>query len=324
MEESHKSPSDSGMPEVDPEDLGALAMLRTLVPPFEEDASLLGQVREALETTVTLSAAQISWERGTAGKGGLSFSFPSPRLWGDATDEVVPGTAWLAEPSLQGRDALVALHPGFTSDLAVMRVLTRFLRDGGFDVYAPWAPHHGPRNKSGFPSGAPLVGRGAAGMILSVMRGEVESAALILGLQARGYRRILVTGASLGGLVAALAVSRVAVDGAALLIPATDFQTELWPAVSKSESVPEVRQLLDRGFAAIHAARRSPAPGTDPKSIHVMAAARDGVCRLSHVRRFCAAWGVEPPVELDCGHLGFFARWADARTHLSEWFLPAR
>lgn len=312
--------------QADAEDVEALSTLRQLVPPHPEEQALLERLELALGRLTEPVAAHLELEEAGSGKAGKSFRFlstlPFPLLPGGPTDVAVPGLAWMARSPGGGRTALVALHPGFAAELTPMQVLTRFVRDAGVDVYAPWAPHHGPRNQTQWPSGAELVCRGAAGMILSVLQQEAEVVALVLGLRARGYQRVFVAGASLGGLAGALAVSKVSVEGAGLLVPATDLQTELWPALCKCESAPDVSALVQRGFAAIRAVDRRPVPSTPCSAIHVIAAAGDGVCRLSSIRQFCRAWGLEPPTVVDGGHLGFFQRWDEVRRWLTQKLFP--
>lgn len=299
------------------EDLEAMDTLNQLVPPVEEKASLLLQLEGMLELWPGAPGAG-TLEVGEEGEHHeRRFVMTSP--WPGTRDNPVEGSMWAADEGLGGRRAVVALHPGFSSDLVAMRVLTRFVRDKGVDVYAPWAPWHGPRNHTVWPSGGPLVGTGAAGMILAVMQGEWETASLVLGLRQAGYRQVYLTGASLGGLVTALVASRVALDGAALLIPATDFQHQLWPAASKVAIAPEAFEVVQQGFDAIRAGRRTLCPQTPRQHVHVLAGTFDAVCRIEQVREFCNTWGLAAPEELPCGHLGFFKRWADARTRLSTW-----
>ncbi len=305
-----------------PEDLDAITTLNQLVPAVEETAEGLAQLQSALANwPLEVDACEIAL--GLIGDHHeREFRLPSP--WPGNDQNPVIGAMWQAnsEGVTPPRSAVIALHPGFSGDLVAMRVLTRFLRDRGSDVFAPWAPWHGPRNTTIWPSGGPLVGTGAAGMILAVMQGEVETLALVKSLRAVGYERIYLTGASLGGLVGALATSRTPLDGAALLIPATDFQHQLWPAANKSDiaRTSEVFSLIQKGFDAIHAGRRRLHPRTQPQRVHVLAGAQDAVCRMDTVREFCEAWGIAPPVELPCGHLAFFQRWAEARSYVTRWF----
>ncbi|GEM_PF-4192817 len=314
------------------EDLHSLALLGHLVPKNPEETALLARLSIMVEggffqrelgadaQPQIWEAHEWRWLDGPTGDGARAFQFTSPLPLTSEPGGLAKGVLW---PSDAGTKALLVLHPAFVADLDAMKVLSRFVRKQQVDVFALWAPGHGPRTLPHMPSGGNLVARGGAGMILAVMQAEAEAVAAVRRLWAMGYKDVHLLGASLGGLVAALAASRVAPTGLTLLVPATDLEHQLWPAVAGTEPSQGKEALLSPGFAAIRPLERSPAPGLSPDRIQFMAALFDEVCPYNSVAELAQKWGSAKPLALPCGHLGFFRRWAEVRRVISPWIARA-
>lgn len=130
---------------------------------------------------------------------------------------------------------------------------------------------------------------------------DLHAAQLLL--RDRGYDRIGIVGASLGGLTAALyAAAGAPVDFIFMAVPAVDLTEQLRPRSSLFDFTVD-EELVALSAKAVE--RMVPVhyrPTFDPDNISIVAHTGDQICKTKYTRQLVEAWSIPNYVEVTGGH----------------------
>jgi pimeloyl-ACP methyl ester carboxylesterase len=170
----------------------------------------------------------------------------------------------------------------------------------GLDVALYSLPHHGRRGgrrqRLLNPDNIPLT-------IETFAQNIHDLHAAVLFLHERGYERIGIIGASLGGLTAALyATTPAPVDFMFMAVPAVTIDPYLTPRDKyfRFRVDEEVRARSRAALTLISPLTYR--PRFDVNKMMVVCHAGDRLCEYRHSRQWLAAWGIENQVKVTGGH----------------------
>ena len=276
---------------------------------LDELAALAERDPRALLRPVEPVAVEFDSADGARGKV-ETFAFPSPVPSGESANDRVHGERWLAADR-RSKSAIVMLHGGFAPSWFAERLMAGPFLAKGIDVFVialPWHMDRAP-SASGY-SGQYLLSGDVPRLVRGFSQGAHDAAALVLSLRQQGYRRVFVSGISLGGNIAAQVALLAALDGVFLLIPAVDpFQTIFRSPIGAGMA----RAASNAGFddREIERAMRlvtpriAGLPKSDPDAFRVVHGAYDLFCSAEAIEEFVQAWGVTRVRSLKVGHRTF-------------------
>ncbi len=276
---------------------------------LEELSTLAERDPRALLRPVESAAIAFDPEEGARSKV-ETFAFSSPAPFGDSANDRVHGERWLAadRPS---KSAIVMLHGGFAPSWLAERLMAHPFLAKRIDVFVialPWHMDRAP-SSSGY-SGQYLLSGDVPRLVRGFSQGAHDAAALVLALRQQGYRRVFVSGISLGGNIAAQTASLAVLDGVFLLIPAIDpfqtiFRSPIGAGMARAASnagfddreIERAMRLVTPHFAGL--------PKSDPDAFRVVHGTYDLFCSAEAIEEFVQAWSITQVQSLKVGHRTF-------------------
>ena len=250
------------------------------------------------------------------------FRFSSPVESGYVANDVVRGERWRHVSFPESDAAAVFLHSGFAEHFGVEKKLARQALARGVHVYAPALPFHmGRQPEASAYSGQYLLSSDVVRTVRGHVQAATEAAALVEELRRRGYRRIILAGVSLGGHMACLALTRVKVEGAFLLMPGVDPLATPWHAVAGE---PARRLVEEQGNGTLARAVRGASPFhlrsplVDNEDILFLYGDYDVMCPPERTEGLREVWQGAAAHRFPCGHITMSEHFAKVAKMLAE------
>lgn len=235
------------------------------------------------------------------------FRYSSPVESGYVANDLVRGERWRHLSFPESNAAVVFLHSVFAEDFGVEKKLARAALVGGVHVYALALPFHmGRQPEASAFSGQYLLSSDVVRTVRGHVQAAADAASLVSELRHRGYRRITLAGISLGGHMACLALTRVKVEGAFLLMPGVDPLATPWYAVAGEQARRLVEGqgsgTLERAVQGANPFHLGP-PMVDSEDILFVYGDYDVMCPPERTESLRKAWGGAPAHRFPCGHI---------------------
>jgi dienelactone hydrolase len=224
-----------------------------------------------------------------------------------------------------GVEAVVMTHGTFAADFTAEQIFATPLLRRDVHVYAVAAPYHMTRAPAhSVYSGQFLLSGDIPRFVAGLIQAEADVRALVKRFRASDYESVYLSGISLGGNVAAQALTIADVDGAVLFIPAVDFAEIIDRApIARGTR----RAALDAGFTTpeMREALRTvtpqelgdPVPGTS--SVTVSYGRFDGQMSADTVEALLRAWDGPNATVYPAGHRTMGLRVFSLRDQLAGW-----
>jgi hypothetical protein len=254
-----------------------------------------------------------------------SIEFPSPVQSDSPENDRVRGVRWHGDGNDSAPAALVTSHGAFAPSFAAERLLSVPLLRREVHCFALAHPYHMERAPAASEySGQYLLSGDVPRFLDGVVQSVAEIRALVAALREDGYEDIYLSGISLGGNVAAQALTMADVDGAVLAIPAVDMaETHLRAPIAKG-----MRRAARRaGFSddQVRAAMRpitprllgNPVP--DPADVHVAYGQWDRQAPPEPIEALLGEWTGATATRYPAGHRTMGARILGLRHQLAGW-----
>ncbi len=251
--------------------------------------------------------------------------FPSPVESPHPDNDTVRGVRWRGEGRDADASAVVMLHGAYAESFTAERLLSGPLFGRDVSVFALEAPYHMTRAPAVSDySGQYLLSGDVPRFVDGLIQAVADVRALVASLREAGYDSVYLFGISLGGNVAAQAVTMADVDGAVLAIPAVD----LFETVLRSPIAAGVRREAEAaGFemSAVCDAMRPVTPrllGTpvpDSSRVHVLYGQWDRQAPADAVEALLDAWPGASAVRYPAGHRTMGMRILGLRHQLAGW-----
>ncbi|WP_327054099.1 alpha/beta fold hydrolase [Halomicrococcus gelatinilyticus] len=253
------------------------------------------------------------------------FEFASPVESPHEANDVVTGLRWHGQGGETASTAVVMLHGAFAPSFAAERLISVPLLRRNAHVFAMAAPYHmGRAPPTSEYSGQYLLSGDVPRFVEGVVQAVADVRRLVATLQQEGYDEVYLSGVSLGGNVAAQALTMADVDGGVLTVPAVDFAETLQRAPIAAGmrraanqagfSDPDVR----RAMAPITPERLgSPVP--DESDVHVVYGRWDRQVPAETVESLLGEWPGASSVEYPTGHRTTALRILAHRHQLAGW-----
>lgn len=261
-------------------------------------------------------------ERKVGDRLSAGFRFASPMESGYVANDTVGGERWRHASTPDSDVALILLHSVFANDHGVEKKLARPAIARGVHVFAPELPFHMSRQpEASAHSGQYLLSADVVRSVRCYVQAAVEAAALVEELRHRGYRRVIMAGISLGGHMACLAITRVKVDGAFLLMPGVDPLTTPWYFVAgeraRSLTAHQGADALEQAVRGVNPFHLR-APLVPHEKILFVFGEYDGMCPPERTEALRAAWKGARAHRFPCGHLTMSEHYPEVAEMLAD------
>jgi hypothetical protein len=254
------------------------------------------------------------------------FTFPSQRPSGHATVDTAhvirfsPGNAPGA-----GRHALVLMHGAYAASFHKPLLFVPEVTSAPWDTVCLELPHHLRRQRpdSAY-SGAFMVTADVVRITHAILQADCDIRALVLGLRALGYERIVIGGISIGASPTMQALVGIEVDGAFGIVPSVDAYVGLWASLLGDCLRPVGRaagftDALACDVLSIITPRMMGAPRIDPHRILLAYGLHDLVCVPKESRQLSTAWNGCHLRELPAGHASVILSYPRIRRLVFTW-----
>ena len=307
-------------------------------PPIEsavEDVERLARLAdESPNSPVRPSSdeATMAREGGTtrlSGRPGIEehFSFSSQHEYGDPTVDTVHVVRWRPEArrDAQSDSALVMVHGACAPDHGRVRWFVPPVWKAPWDTFSLELPHHMRRQRPDSTySGEFFVTADLPRLVRAMHQGEADLRALIRGLRALGYRRIVLGGISIGGNIVFEAVLREPVDAAFALAPPMDAYASLWDSIfgqciRAAGNAAGITDATARRALRLVTPRYMGRPVVSPERLLLIYGENDLLCPAGAVRELRDAWGVGNERVLETGHATLVLRFWTVRRTVAAW-----
>jgi hypothetical protein len=254
-----------------------------------------------------------------------SFEFSSPVETAHPENDTVEGVRWHGDGREESSTAVVMLHGAFAPSFAGERLVSAPLLRRDVHSFALAEPYHMGRAPTDSEySGQYLLSGDVPRYIGGIVQSVAEVRALVAALREEGYDSVYLSGISLGGNIAAQALTMAEVDGGFLFVPAVDlFETLQRAPLARGVK----RAALRAGFAQtdVRDAMRtitprllgSPVP--DLADVHVVYGQYDRQAPPEPIEALVESWSGASSTRFPAGHRTMALRFLSLRHQFAGW-----
>lgn len=272
-------------------------------------AQLLDQTTPPSIPEITIQNEKMHWLLRWIGRDYryTRLTFPSAVDSGHPSNDYVYAHH-LYRPNYKNAPTLLYLHGWMQTNYAAsLYVPLRWAEASGYNLIMLELPHHLHRSSPGTYSGELSLTGNLSAVLTTIRQAVSDIRALNAWLHARGIEQVALVGKSLGGMIAAMALTLDSdFDCAILLVPAIAPHSSLWRSsytrliqteLAAQGLDEEATRLLLEAFQPGHYP-----PAIDPKRILVIGASGDRVVFQPDLANFAEQWQTQT-AWLDWGHL---------------------